>query len=266
MSDSIAVIHHMARAGGTLVARCIGAMQGIALLSEIHPFANGGRANPLAQARDWLGIDVQAEAKASGLDDLNWLQAVELIHRSVRSRGDQLVVRDWSHLDFTGVPWVTEPRYKLTTAEVLASSFDLNQAAIVRHPVTQWESLRRQPEIEDKLDVRRFLKGYRAFAELAADIGFVRFEEFTLNPASNLQTLCGLLKINYDPAFESRWKDFTSVTNNAAGKGGSMESRTTVIESRQHSVSVELAKALAACADFVPSLELLGYQESPEAS
>ena len=67
--------------------------------------------------------------------------------------GQRLVVRDWSHLDFTGVPFVSKPAYRLLTAEALKSRFDLRQVCTVRHPLeTMLEILSSRPDKPSSTD------------------------------------------------------------------------------------------------------------------
>ena len=51
----IRLLHHLARSGGTVISRCLGAMDRVVLLSEIHPL--GVRMfDPLYQAHAWHGL------------------------------------------------------------------------------------------------------------------------------------------------------------------------------------------------------------------
>ena len=262
VTASVAILHHMARSGGTLISKCIGCMDSIALLSEVHPLTASGQFNPLFQANSWLGIDVPAELKALGEgQNINWLQAIELIHRCVKARGEKLVVRDWSHLDYTGVPWV-QPTYQLNTAKVLGSKFEIHQAFSVRHPIDQWNSLTKLGVIAGKLDVNAYLKGYRAFAEQAAELGYVRYEDFTANPAKYLKILCTSLDIPYDPDFVSKWFSYTSITGDVSSDGpGRATEAKDITPLRRHEPEPEILAAFRRCPDFGVSLEILGYEE-----
>ncbi len=46
---AIRVLHQLARTGGTIISKCLGAMAGVVLLSEINP-RGVETYNPLAQA------------------------------------------------------------------------------------------------------------------------------------------------------------------------------------------------------------------------
>lgn len=127
----------MARAGGTLVSRCLGCMNGVALLSEIHP-AGVRYFNPLNQAHHWFQLltpwDLEHIAQGSGL---SFSDAIGLINQRCREQGKHLVLRDWGHLDFTAVPFLDTPSYRLTLADVLAGEFSVVHTAVVRHPADQ---------------------------------------------------------------------------------------------------------------------------------
>jgi hypothetical protein len=103
------LIHHMARSGGTVISRCLGCMSGVILLSEIHPLGIR-QFNPLAQAQRWFGLLSSHDLAAlAARGQIGFADAIELIHRRAEECNQRLVVRDWSHLDFTGVPFVARP-------------------------------------------------------------------------------------------------------------------------------------------------------------
>jgi len=130
-------------------------------------------------------------------------ELMELCWRRCDEAGKTLVIRDWSHLDFMGVPFV-RPSYRLTTAECLQGRFELLQVATVRHPVDQLLSLSKLAVVQGKIVVPEFLEGYRRFAEQAARIGFLRYEDFLDNPDAVLARLCGQLQIAFDSTCEQR--------------------------------------------------------------
>jgi hypothetical protein len=106
---------------------------------------------------------------------------MELCWRRCEAAGKRLVIRDWSHLDFMGVPFV-RPTFRLTTAECLQGRFDLRQAALVRHPVDQLLSLSKLGVVQGKIVVPELLEGYRRFAEQAVRIGFFGMKIFWTIP------------------------------------------------------------------------------------
>ncbi len=250
------LIHHMARSGGTLISKCLGCMSGVMLLSEIHPLGTG-QFNPLAQAQHWYGLlsgrDL-LDLKARGR--IGFIDAIALIERRVRDCGHHLVIRDWTHLDYTGVPFVSRPAYRLLTAEALASRFDLRQVCTVRHPLDQWLSLSRLAVVQGRLNLEEFLLGYRRFAETAREIGFHRYEDFVRDPNAVMRAITRTLELRFDRHFTDNWQDYNFITGDVAGSRGGTEIRPVP----RRPVAPELLDTLAANADYRASLEILGYE------
>jgi hypothetical protein len=253
---TLRLIHHMARSGGTLISKCLGCMSGVVLLSEIHPLGTK-QFNPLIQAQRWYGLlsthDL-VELKARGR--VGFVDAIELIRRRAEDCSQRLVIRDWSHLDFTGVPFVPKPAHRLLTAEALASRYDLRQVCTVRHPLDQWLSLSKLAVMQGHIDLAAFLTGYRRFAEVAVGIGFQRYEDFTAAPAAAMKALCSSLQLKFDRHFAERWREYTFVTGDVSGNRGGGEIRPVP----RRPVAAGLLTTLAANDDYRASLELLGYQ------
>lgn len=213
------LLHHMARSGGTVICRCLASMDGVVLLSEIHP--RGRRMfDPLRQAHEWYGLLSAADVAGIRANPPDFVSAVELVARRCAETGRTLVIRDWSHLDYTGVPFVV-PAYRSLLAEALANRFDLVRCSTVRHPVDQWLSLSAKPVFRDQLGPRRFLRGVRRFTDLAQTTGFERFEDFTEAPDPVLERLCAALELKFDPGYAARWSGYTNITGDVLpGRSG----------------------------------------------
>jgi hypothetical protein len=251
---TLRLVHHMARSGGTLISRCLGCMSGVLLLSEIHPLGTA-QFNPLVQAQRWYGLlssQDLAELRARGR--IAFVDAIDLIYRRAADAGQRLVIRDWSHLDFTGVPLVAKPAYRLLTAEALVARFDLRQVCTVRHPLDQWLSLRQLAVMNGKLSLDAFLAGYRRFAEQARGIGFFRYEDFAADPSAIMKELCRRLDMRFDRHFSERWSSYAFVTGDVSGSRGCQ-----IKPVPRREAEPGLLDQLAASADYRTSLELLGY-------
>jgi protein O-GlcNAc transferase len=252
---TLRLVHHMARSGGTLISRCLGCMSGVLLLSEIHPLGTT-QFNPLVQAQRWYGLlssQDLAELRARGR--VAFVDAIDLDYRRAADAGQRLVIRDWSHLDFTGVPFVANPAYRLLTAETLAGRFELRQVCTVRHPLDQWLSLRQLAVVQGKLTLDAFLAGYRRFAEQARAIGFFRYEDFTAEPSAIMKELCRRLELRFDRHFTERWSSYASVTGDVAGSRVGC----VIQQAPRRPVEPGLLDQLTASADYRTSLEILGY-------
>ena len=78
----IRLLANLARAGGTLLSRCLGAMNGIVLLSEIHPIGTH-IFSAQSQARDWYNLLTEAEANRK----YSFSDAIRLIEERCRKAG-----------------------------------------------------------------------------------------------------------------------------------------------------------------------------------
>jgi hypothetical protein len=248
------LVHHLARTGGTTISKCLAVMPGVALLSEIHPLGIE-KISALRQARDWFNLVGEDEIDRLGAHP-DFAASIRLIAARASTRGLSLVIRDWNHLDFTGPPLVETPGFRMATADALSAHFRLRRIATVRHPIDQWQSLRRVPLMRGKIDLDRFLVGYRRFAELAAPLGVVRFEDFCAEPEAWLQRLCAALDLRYDAGWRERWASYDRITgDDAARRGGAALSLP-----RRRPLEPGLADAFLRHPDYRPALALLGYR------
>ena len=260
---SVAVVHQMARTGGTLVNRCLGSMRDVLVLSEVHPL--DPQCKITRQAAHWFQLLSE--------DDKPWLRGlsardplaafseiVECLVGRCREQGRHLVLRDWSHLDFLGVPFVHQPPMQLLTETALRDRCDLRQAFVVRHPVDQYASCAARPGMAPHLTPRRFVDAYRAFAQLAADRGFQRYEDFVAEPDGELGVLCRRLRVPLDPSYRERWQAYDKLTGDSAGPSrGHAQRDIAALPTR--SVDEGVLTALRAEPGYEESLTLLGYED-----
>jgi hypothetical protein len=225
----VRVVHQLARTGGTLVNRCLGTMQGLLILSEVHPFDPQGKI--AGQAAHWFGL--LAETDAAWLRDLSkadpptaFGRLVACLATRAAARGQHLVLRDWTHLDFLGFPFVPDPPQVLRTESALRDHCALNQAFLVRHPVDQYQSSAARPGMAPHLTPDRFLTAYRSFARLAAARRFHRYEDLVAAPDEVLRRLCRDLEIPFDPGYRARWRDYDRLTGDTPDRPAASGCRT----------------------------------------
>lgn len=253
---TIRIIHNMARSGGTLIGKCIGCMQGIVLLSEIHP-AGTKMFNPINQAYEWFRLLTDADIESiKRKGAVNFSDAIALIENRALEKNRKLIIRDWSHIDFTAVPFLARPSFRLTLAEVLKERFTVINTATVRHPIDQWISLRKLALMKDKLTLDFFLKGYLRFAEHSIRIGFLRYEDFVKSPESELKIICERLDIPYDPEFINRWSRYTKIT----GEVKSRRAGNQIAPLPRQEFEIGLLEAFEKNDDYKRSLDLLAYK------
>ncbi len=260
----IAVLHHLARSGGTLISKCLGSMREIFLLSEIHPYtahiperfagvAHG--LNPLHQAIRWHDLPLPADLEAiKKKGSIPFEELMVLLAHRAEERGGILVIRDWTHLDFIARPFLEKPTFELTTADCLKEHAEVSQHITVRHPIDQLISLSQLGVMQEELNLHDYFKGYRIFAEKAREVGFTRYEDFTENPDAALETICRGLDIPYDPGYRDRWPDYKDIT-------GDDSLYKTIQPTPRKLLPPEQMEKIEALPDYQQAMEWFGYSE-----
>jgi len=226
---TVRLIHHMARSGGTLISRCLGTMNKVCLLSEIHPLGATAikperlRISPFGQAVRWHGLFTEADAKRFRTKPPTFQQLMFMIEQRASAKRLDLVVRDWSHLDWVGLPFC-KPTYRSLLSETFQGAYDVKRICTVRHPIDQWLSLMKVPIVaQSGLTIDAYLDGMLRFSELCAEIGFVRYEDFTHDPDAHLRTICDTLALGFDEGYSQRWSAYDKVTGDRQFSRGGAE-------------------------------------------
>lgn len=253
--SAIRILHHMARSGGTVISKCLATMDNVVLLSEIHPVSIQ-MFNPLQQAHEWYGLFREEDIKKMQHGGMNFIEGISLINERCVEQGKILVLRDWSHLDFIGVPFVPKPSFSLTLADILKENNPVINTATVRHPITQWLSTSRLAIMQEKLSLDVYLSGYRKFAEHCINTGFIRYEDFTREPEHELTALCERLAIKYDDGWRDRWWSYDKIT----GDTGTKNIKKVIKQPPYKKLDSSILKLFAKNEDYQHSLELLGYK------
>jgi hypothetical protein len=246
----------MARTGGTVICRCLASMKDVVLLSEIHPLGMQ-TFNPLQQAHTWYKLLNEADLDAARSGRLGFPAAIELIHRRCSEQGKTLVLRDWSHLDYIGVPF-NRPGYRSLLAEQLGPAFTLVRYSTVRHPLDQWLSVAQQPVFRQSLGPVRFLRGASRFAESAVQTGFMRFEDFARDNDKALRQLCDGLDLEFDPGYREKWQAYNRITGDVLP---GRSSAGTIAPLPRLPVSEADKQRLRSLAHYQSTINHLGYED-----
>ncbi len=265
MSDArptLRLVHHLARTGGTLMSRCLASMSGVTLLSEIHP--RGAEValqfDPLFQAQYWFKLLSGREVDRLRAESPRLAARIEAIRARAAQRDECLVLRDWNHPDFMPFPGLGEPSGCSRLAEAVESEFRLVRAATVRHPLPQWLSWQRYSP-ESGISLERFMRGCRRFAEIAVEIGFVRYEDFLADASLRLHELADLLELEFDDQFKYRWFFYRTISGDLEG----LEQHE-LRPPRAVEIDPDEARLVEANPDYRRTLELLGYGPVGEAA
>jgi hypothetical protein len=242
------------------------------LLSEIHP--RWAYFNPFIQAYKWFKLFSDEEMNEISKRSTRYAEAIRLINQRCRERGYQLIIRDWTHVDFMPVPDQVShlsPIYRLSQYEVLKNHFDIQRIALVRHPLDTLLSLQRVPDYRDRVDVTTYLVGFLRFAQSAAAIGFIRYEDFCDQPETVMEKMCRILEISYDPGFPEKYQQYTKITGDIIYPGlqhtltgEPIGERTSNVIRRplQRPAPPELLQKLQDDKNYRESLKILGYAET----
>ena len=203
LNDSIRLIHHVACSGGTIISKCLAAMQSVCLLSEVNPVNRyGAKFNPsnplLLYEINYSNAPLQV-VKEVFCDDI--AHVYKLAHRDNLS----LVLRDHSHSDFFNGPPLTSERRK-TLEYCLKEQYILVSVLTVRHPLDSYMSLvnagwssQFQPSTFDE-----YCKRYLSFIDSYHGLPILKYEDFCANPDLFLNKLCSILSIKYDQNYRKR--------------------------------------------------------------
>lgn len=237
-----------ARSGGTLLARCLAALPGTMVFSEVNPRRRprrAGRPVTLAeQARAWYGIELPGGDFAADV-------ALLADHCGKTSR--HLVLRDWSIIDF--VPMVENdgrPVGSFSLRDALADRDDVRGFGFVRDAIDVWISNGCRTD---------FFVHYRAFLErlLASGMPVFRYEDLCRDPDGTVRRICAHTGLPFDPSY----RDFarvTKVTGDVDLAGGSRGGRLNrIVNLPRARIPAERIRWLEANADARAVNEMAGY-------
>lgn len=253
----IRVIRNLARSGGTLISKCIGCMDHVTLISEVHP-ADLRTTKPMMQAQKWFGLVNLKDVAHWKLRPPNMLQFVSLCESRASGRGDQFVLRDWSHLDYIGVPF-TEPKYGFALSDALSAVYNIKFATTVRHPIDQYMSLIQLPVVQPKLNFEKYLYGCMKFAEFAHEHGFYRYEDFTKDPDTVLRSICDDLSLEFDAGYTHKWQSYTTITGDTNPSLGRGSEKKEIQFFERKPIEDRILQAFRENDDYQRACELLGY-------
>lgn len=254
----IRIFHQMARSGATVVSRCLGCMQNIALLSEIHPCDAPEMA--AIQAHQWHNLLTREEVEdiVEKRVHRRFSEDIAVIESACSRQGKILVLRDWSHRDFTPVEGEPLPTYVLSLVEELREHFTIVRTALVRHPIDQWMSLRQLTAAQGKVSLDSFLYGYYRFAQECLSLGFIRYEDFTRDPDTHLEVLCQRLHVPFDPDYKHKWTSYVTISGDYPPSG---RGRNEILPLPRQTIEPELLRQFQGNPHYRSALEMLGYQD-----
>jgi hypothetical protein len=218
---TLAVIHSLGGCGGTLLAKCLGSMPSLVLLSETNPASAllfDGQLNALTQVRDWYPDLFSSLQSPHSPEDLaaegGFRSFIESLYGAARCAGKTVVLRDYNYVDYFGVPFETVPRRTSSLVAALGGVFALTSAILVRHPLRQYDSLRSHRSAAEVLGPEIFLEGYNAFLRDFESAYVIKYEDVVEEPVGTVSGLCRFLDVPFAEDFLDRFPAYHSVTGN----------------------------------------------------
>ena len=187
-------------------------MDGVALLSEIHPHRSAA-VDPATQARQYFNYQVP--------EGLNFLDTIETIRVQAEASGRILVVRDWSFPDFMPREADHQPIMRSRLVEVLTERYEVVRLSLLRQPLDILKSLRvfegnAASPSDFRMSDSSFMQGCDAFDEMAKGTGFVRYEDLCREPVTEMRRACGMLQLPFDESFTHKWISYKKVTGDVS--------------------------------------------------
>jgi hypothetical protein len=211
-------IHHLACTGGTVISKCIAALPGVALVSEVNPLNRFGQdfepSNPmLLLERSYRKLTLE-EIKE------DFMGTIAQIVKICDHDGRRLVIRDHSHTDFC----LGEcPSEHTAIRDFLADDYVLLSVVTVRHPLDSFLGMlakgwhqQFQPSTFDE-----YCKRYGSFLDRYEGLPLRRYEDFCREPEATIKGMCEALQLEYNQIF---LKNFGKVPlTGDSGRGSNTE-------------------------------------------
>ena len=193
-------VHHFACAGGTLISRCIASMPNTRVLSELDPLS------PMAPHTPFMPTDLISLLKISmrsvDQDELVnvFLAGLKEVYRQSRLKGEHLVLRDHTHSHFTlGKSVPTRPTFR----QILMAEYQVISLVTIRHPLDSYLSLNKNGWVGfSPATLEEYSCRYLDFLNHYKDVPTLRYEDFVLDPETEMQNIADLLDLKYNPDFQ----------------------------------------------------------------
>ncbi len=255
------IIYALGNMSVTQFFQCLGSMNENYMLTDMHPL--GMKViSPLQNLMQFYSLFTEEEWEV--LPKKEKISLSQILFRTLdklEDRGGTLITSVWSHLDFIAQPFLAAPTYEMYTRDELSPDFELLELFVVCHPISQWQAYCDLTNVAGEITVEEFLRGYRHFAEFAAQGLMIKCEDFAKNPSHVLKGVCDFFRIDFDPAFEDNWPFYLSVTGDPFPK--TLEARALQQFSKPNvrETDPETVARMEDNKDYETILELLGYEK-----
>lgn len=240
----IRVLLCYARSGGTLFSKFVASQKNIIFLSEVNPNHNAVD-SPAQQVKNWYGWEID--------DSLNYQNQVHAIYQKGQNENKELVIRDFSFIDFTPHKLNSfKPAGKFTILDAIQKIAPIKVLGFTRNAIDVWISRGCPP---------KFSEGYLKFGEelVKHNYPIVKYEDFCEKPESLLiecSKLWDLPEFNFNPEFIY----YSKVTGDNLLKNPSRGTKLEIVKPlKRELIAPSLARIALADRNMQRANKLLGY-------
>ncbi len=252
--EPIRTIHHLSCTGGTLITKCLAAMPNVMVLNEVDPLSTFSMDSNKPEFRP---TDIIALLRQGDIGIENTL-IVELFMSNLRKIldemrfvGRRLVVRDHSHSHYLTQ---TEIDSRPSLLNLLDGIFDTRSIVTVRDPIDSYLSLQAMEWLTfEPTTFDEYCRRYHMFLDDHEDIELFRYEDFVVNPLSEMKKMCLVLGLTYTSEFVDTF-DVFKLSGDSGRSGGHISRRPRRVCSGEFEQEVKLAD------NYASLVSRLGYK------
>lgn len=215
-------IHHFASTGGTLISRCLAAMPNTQLLSEVDPLSTFGP-RPTFVPSDLIGL-AQHGSRPPQQDVLVdvFLAGLRVLSDEAHYCGFDMILRDHAHSHFCNGDSVLE---RPSLRDMLKPHYALQSLVSVRHPLASHLSVQKLGWVRIiPGTLEEYARRYLAFLDCYEGVQIVRYEDFVADPEAEIQRMCEILDLRYNPDFRQIFEALT-LSGDSGRSGGDIAPR-----------------------------------------
>lgn len=215
-------IHHFAGTGGTLICRCLAAMPNTQLLSEVDPLSTVGP-RPTFVPTDLIGLAQNGSRPPQQAVLVKvFLAGLQVLSDEAHCSGFDMILRDHSHSHFCIGASVPE---RPSLREMLKKHYALQSLVSVRHPLDSYLSIQKRGWIQiTPGTLEEYARRYLAFLDCYDGIQIAHYENFVADPENEIQRMCEILDLRYNPDFRQIFEAFR-LSGDSGRSGGDIAPR-----------------------------------------
>ena len=183
---AVVLFNNFPRSGGTILSKCLASLPKTVLISEVNPAGNA-LSSIREQAKEWYGID---------LKQADFGPLVMELYEICRRRGLQLIVRDFTYMNFIPNPANDfKPTNTLDNLNTLRRHAEVKPFVMVRDAIDVWISRLKPP---------RFFEAYKTYVQEITRQGLpmFKYEDFCREPEKILRRICSEVDIGFSGSFK----------------------------------------------------------------